>query len=593
MATDFRFPTDSPQTLTGLFANSVARFPDRTAVSDGEQSLTYAELDRRAATLAARLRALGLSREDRVGCYLDRSVDVVVTALGTLMAGCAYVAVDPRYPDVRRDLMFATSGAAVVVTRPQWRERLSHLPVRLLPYRSSPVNDRPATAMSPSPSTAASVIFTSGSSGTPKAIVLEHRNLAFFSVNPGLPALSPADRVGQISNISFDAFHFEVWNTLAAGAEVVFLPPVPDLIAADLRRELKRRRITALLVPTMVFNHVVREDRDAFSALRILHTGGDVARPAACRELLAGTFGGEFYNLYGPAEATTACTAQRVTGCDDADATVPIGHPLPGVTIRLLGPDDRLVARGTVGEIHVGGPGVARGYLDAPALTGERFVPDPLDPAARLYRTGDLARERDDGALEFVGRADDQVKVRGYRVEPAEVERTLRRHPRIHDAAVLPSADGMDRHLVAFVVHDGTLSLSEMRTFTEDELPDFLVPSQFISLSEIPATDHGKRDVSALREMLETHGLQRDRTAPATATERQLVDLWSGLLGMEGIGTNDDFFTLGGHSLLAVRMRGRIKREFGVDLDHRVILAAPTVAGIAAAIDESREETVV
>ncbi|MFI7068852.1 amino acid adenylation domain-containing protein [Micromonospora sediminicola] len=582
-----RQPSD-PQTLTGLFAASVAGFTDRPAVSDQERSLTYAELDQRSSALAAHLRSRGLVAEDRVGVYLRRSVDLFVAILGVLKAGAAYVTIDTRYPDTRRDLMITQSGAKVVVTEPGWDERLEHLGVKAVTCPDLPSEGAESHAFDlPSPHSAASVLFTSGSSGEPKAIVLEHRNLVFFACNESLPQLRPEDRTGQISNVSFDAFSFEMWSTLAHGAEVVVLPPVPELLAADFQREMRRRRITAMLVPTMVLNHVVREDRDAFASLRVLQVGGDVVRPSACRELLAGQFRGELYNLYGPAEITTACTVQRITEAEAALDSVPIGRPLAGASVRLMTDDLRPVARGEVGEIHVGGPGVARGYLDAPDLTDERFLADPSGTGARWYRTGDLAREREDGSLEFVGRADGQVKIRGYRVEPGEVERGLRRHPEVHEAAVLPSGEGNDRHLAAFVVLDGDLPLADLRAFASAELPDFMVPSHFITLPEIPANDHGKRDLGALHALLkEYRNRQASRVDPVTETERYLADLWSALLGVDAVGANEDFFDLGGHSLLAFRMQSRIKRERGVALSYQAILQNPTLAGLAAAVDD-------
>ncbi|MEV4690541.1 non-ribosomal peptide synthetase [Micromonospora echinospora] len=583
-----RQPSDS-RTLTGLFAASVARFTDRPAVSDQERTLTYAELDQRSSALATQLRFRGLVAEDRVGVYLRRSVDLFVAILGVLKAGAAYVTIDTRYPDARRDLMITQSGAKVVVTEPDWNERLEHLGIETVTCRDMPSEGAESRVFDqPAPHSAASVLFTSGSSGEPKAIVLEHRNLVFFACNQSLPQLRPEDRTGQISNVSFDAFSFEMWSTLAHGAEVVVLPPVPELLAADFQREMRRRRITAMLVPTMVLNHVVREDRDAFASLRVLQVGGDVVRPSACRELLAGQFRGELYNLYGPAEITTACTIQRITDAEAAVDSVPIGRPLAGASVRLMTDDLRPVARGEVGEIHVGGPGVARGYLDAPDLTDERFLADAAGSGTRWYRTGDLAREREDGSLEFVGRADGQVKIRGYRLEPSEVERGLRRHPEVHEAAVLASGEGNDLHLAAFVVLDGDLPLADLRAFASAQLPDFMVPSHFITLPEIPANDHGKRDLGALHTLLkEYRHRQASRVDPVTETERYLADLWSALLGVDAVGANEDFFDLGGHSLLAFRMQSRIKRERGVPLSYQAILQNPTLAGLAAAVDDA------
>ncbi len=581
-------------TVLGLFERSVREHPDRPAVSDGGRRLTYAELDRESDAAASGLRARGVGVEDRIGLYVERSADLFVAILGILKAGAAYVAVDSRYPDGRRDLMLRAGGAKLIIGEPAWRDRLAHLAAELVTLAElsevSPAGPAGPVAAAVEPDTAASVLFTSGSSGEPKAIVLEHRNLVSFALNPGLPRLTSADRSGQISSVSFDAFHFEIWTTLAAGAEAVVLPPVPELLAADFQRQMKRYGITAMLVPTMVVNHVVREDRDAFASLRILQVGGDVLQPSACRDLLGGRFAGELYNLYGPAEITTACTAYRVTMADAESDLVPIGAPLPGVSAHVLSPQLREVGDGETGELFIGGPGVARGYQDQPELTDERFRTLTGDDGrpVRVYRTGDLVRRRDDGALEFIGRVDDQVKIRGYRVEPGEVERGLRRQRQVLDAVVLPDGTADDRRLIAVVVVDGTPGVAELRAQAARDLPDFMVPSHFIVVPQIPATEHGKRDTAALRELLDAHRLRREsHLPPGTETERYLVELWERLLGVENIGRNENFFALGGHSLQAFQMHRRISRDLGVKLPFQALLANTVLADLAGLIDQS------
>ncbi|MEU4216670.1 non-ribosomal peptide synthetase [Actinoplanes sp. NPDC026623] len=585
--------TGSPaaQTLTGMFATSVRTWPDRPAVSDGDTILSYADLDRRSAALAEDLRARAIGAEDRVGVYLDRSVELVVAILGILRAGAAYVAVDARYPDGRRDHMLVAAGCKLVVTRADWSQRIAHLGLEELAFRSE-ATAAAAVMDHADPAGAASVLFTSGSAGRPKAIVLEHRNIVSFATNPSLPELTPDDRVGQISSVSFDAFHFELWTTLYRGAETVVLPAVPELLAADFRREMRRRRITAMLVPTMVINQVIREDRDAFAALRILQAGGDVLLPSSCRDLLHGEFRGELYNLYGPAEATTACTAHRVTAEDAEQDTIPIGRPLAGVTVLLLGDGLRSVPDGEIGEIHIGGPGVARGYLDAPELTRQQFVADPRpDGPDRLYRTGDLARRRPDGVLEFVGRVDGQVKIRGYRVEPGEVERSLCRSRGVREAVVLPSGEGENRHLLAVVVPAEDTTLRDIQEFARAELPDYLVPSQFALVEEIPSNEHGKRDLAALHEIADGVRERRERhVAPRTEVELYLAELWEELLGVENVGANEDIFALGGHSLLAFRMHSQVERRFGVSVELAAVLRDPVLADVAALVDQARGE---
>ncbi|WP_100525573.1 non-ribosomal peptide synthetase [Mycobacteroides abscessus] len=579
------------RTLPDLFHHSVRQYPDRPAVSDSKFALSYTELDQRSDSVATMLYSQGIKPEDRVGVYLNRSVAVFVAILGSLKAGAAYVAVDTRYPNSRRDLMLRNSGAKVILTESGLVDGLECLGADLILFDGLDASDSAAPAsVVIEPSSGATVLFTSGSSGTPKAIMLEHRNVVSFAVNPSLPSLNPEDRTGQISSVSFDAFHFEMWRTFAAGAEVVVLPAVSDLLAADFQRQMRRHRITAMLVPTMVLNHVIREDRDAFAPLRILQAGGDIILPSACRDLLGGEFSGELYNLYGPAEITTACTAHRITMADADTANIPIGRALDGVTLHILSGDRQPVDIEEVGELYVGGPGVARGYLGAPDLTEQRFLPDPLNPSAgRVYRTGDLVRERADGVLEFIGRADDQVKIRGYRVELGEVEVGLRRHPGVHDSVVLADGSGNDQRLVAFVVFNGSTSAKELRRHAESELPDFMIPSNIIVLKEIPSSEHGKRDHSELRRILIRYQERADRyEAPTTETERYLATVWEELLGVERIGATDDFFALGGHSLQAFRTHRRIQRELGVQIEHSKLLSKTILRDLAQVVDEAR-----
>lgn len=604
--------TQPPQTLLALFRLSVERYADRPAVSDGSRTLDYRQLDAASSALAARLVSYGIGREDRVGLYMDRSVDVLVALLAVLKAGAAYVAVDSRYPDARRDLMLRDSGARLVIVQPEWVSRTAGLGLQILPF-AVPEPDAVAVAepgAAVEPAAAASVLFTSGSSGTPKAIVLEHGNIVAFACNPALPSLRAGDRVGQISSLSFDLFHFETWTSFAAGCEVVVLPAVPDLLAAGFGSEMERLRIDAMLVPTMVVNHVVREDAGAFDALRLLLFAGDVILPSACDALLSGSFSGHLYNLYGPAEATTACTAHLVTARDAKSDSVPIGRPLHGVDAYILDDDGETVVDGAAGELYIGGVQVARGYLGRDDLTSERFVTHPsVAGDERLYRTGDLVRRDGDGVLHFLGRADNQVKVRGYRVEPDEVERVLRRHPHVHDAVVLAVGEPGDRHLVAFAATGGAQDAAghgplraELRSFAETELPAFMVPSIFRILPEIPANHHGKRDTAALRALLDDRtdsGPAAVVTEPepaadhaATETERYLIALWEDMLDTSGITPADDFFERGGHSLLAFRMQSRIARELSVTLERGAVQRHTVLSDLAVLVDEARDEDI-
>ncbi len=584
------------ETLTGLLRESVATHGDRPAVTDGKTRLTYTQLDDLSDRLAAELRAIGVTTGEHVAMYLQRGVQVFVSMLGILKAGAAYVPVDTRYPDARRDLMITAGEASVVITDQARGAALSHLDTRVLTVDLADLEGRPGNpeaAGEISAAGAAAVLFTSGSSGRPKPVVLEHRNLVHFARNPALPPLASTDRVGHVSSLSFDAFHFETWCAFGSGAEIVVLPTMPDLINADVQRELKRNRITVMLVPTMAVNHVVHEDRDAFSTLRLLFTGGDVIAPAACRELLGSAFSGEFVNLYGPTEATTAVTMHVVTPEDAETGNIPIGIPLAGCDLKIL--DDRLdeVGPGEVGVLHIGGAGVSRGYFAQPGLTASEFLPDAGNPdGLPMYRTGDLVRRRADGLLEYVGRSDDQVKIRGYRVEPREVERAIQVHQDVRNVAVIAVGEGDGKHLIALLSTYGTATIKQLRDFAVETLPDYMVPGSFVFVPDLPADAHGKRDLDRLRHLAEQE-LERARTwvAPRDDVERQIVTIWEDMLPVEKVGVADEFFMLGGNSLLAFRVQRRITKEMGVTLGPEEVLANSSLEALASLVRTRKETT--
>jgi amino acid adenylation domain-containing protein len=442
---------------------------------------------------------------------------------------------------------------------------------------------------------AACVLFTSGSTGEPKGVVLEHRQMAGFALDPALPGLVPGDRTAQASGISFDTFTFEVWRTLAGGAEIVVVPSIPELISSDLRKELRRRRITAMLAPAIALNHVTRYDREAFSSLSLLCSGGDVLLPQTCSELRAGGFTGRLFNLYGPTETTVACSGQPIGPEPDYAEQVPIGHEFAGARLSILDERLREAGPGEPGELYVGGSGVGRGYLGRPGQTAARFVPDPhAGPGARMYATGDRVSRRQDGALEYLGRADAQVKIRGVRVEPREVERVLCRHPDLREAAVVAEGGAGDRRLVAAVVPAGErVILRQVREFLAAEVPEQLVPAEFVVLEAMPLDAHGKRDLTALGELIRDRAGRRAPYVPAgTDVERFLAGLWEDLLAVEGIGRDDDFFTLGGHSLLAVRVRMALQRKLNVTVSPESLFANSVLADQALMVDEARASAV-
>jgi amino acid adenylation domain-containing protein len=511
--------------------------------------------------------------------------------LAVVKAGAAYLSIDADYPAARRELMARDGDVRFLVTHDGWGDRAFE-GVEAVEWAFDAADDAPPVDVRVEPEDTACVLYTSGSTGEPKGIVFEHRNIAALAVNPSLPKLGADDKVGQISSISFDGITLEVWAALAAGAEVVVLPRMSSLLPVDLKRELKRRKVSMMLVPATVLNELCRVDRDTFAALRHLCSGGDVILPATCRALLGGKFSGDLYNLYGPSEITTAATAHRIVELPDDAAAVPIGTAIDGYETYVVDADRHPVPRGEQGELLIGGVGVARGYLGPARLTAERFVPNPFGaPGTRVYTTGDRVRENADGELEFLGRLDNQYKIRGHRVEPAEVERALSRHPHVRQAAVLVEEVDGDHRLGGFVVPaTADLSTVELREFLVDRVPEHMIPASLTVIKTMPTTRNGKRDWDALTELRrQARARLATRVEPDTDTERWLVELWERLLGVDSVGAEDDFFELGGHSLLAFRARMAVVREFGVQIDSHILFEHSTLRALAGVIEEARK----
>jgi amino acid adenylation domain-containing protein len=581
-----------PINLVDLILRSADAHGARPAVSDGTTVLTYADLRARAERIAHGLRAQGVRPGDAVGVLMERGTDAFMAIVATLFSGAAYVAVDPRYPAARRAQMLQAAEVQVIVADPSSlegvRSLLGETPIAsVADLETGGSFADQATLPGVEAGDRASILFTSGTTGVPKGVELTHRGLVNFATNPALPRIVPTDRIGQVSSISFDAVHYELWCAFAAGAEVVVMPSFADMLGVDPGREIRRRAISVMLVPTMAVNHLTREDRETFSSLRVLTTGGDVLLARACRDIAHSKFAGEFYNLYGPTEATTACTAHRIDTELDIDGSVPIGLPLQGAYVRLLNDDLEEVPEGLPGQIFVGGVGVARGYLGPEELSSARFITDPFDVSlGSLYATGDLARKRPDGTLEFLGRSDDQGKVRGYRVEPFEVDEVLRTNPMVEDAVVLLHGEGDGRQLAAFLILTRGTTTSAVRSYLEERLPDYLVPAMLLTMEQLPTTENGKRDIAALRSTIQEELKRRSGYCPPdTDTERYLAGLFEELLCVEQVGSNDDFFSLGGHSLMAFRMHRRISRDTGRKLDFQDVLQHPRVSELAAVLD--------
>ncbi|MCY1081727.1 non-ribosomal peptide synthetase [Archangium lansingense] len=568
-----------------LFETQMARAPDAVAVTYDAESLTYRELDQRANRLAHHLVALGVEPEARVALALERTPEWVVGLLGILKAGGTYVPLELAYPRARLARVLEDARPHVVVTHTAHRGRLPAVeaPTVCLDAAASELARRPseAPAVQVTPEHLAYVIFTSGSTGRPKGVQLAHRGLVH--VLRGVieaHGVVPGQRVLQFASAGFDASVCEVLSTLAAGAGLCLAPREAMLPGPRLHALLREQAITTV---TLVPSVLAQLEPQGLPALKTLISVGEALPPELARRWKPGR---RLLNAYGPTEATICATVE-----DAVDVERPsIGRPLPGVGVHVL--DERLerVPSGAPGELYVGGIGVARGYLGQPGLTAERFVPDPFigELGARMYRTGDKVRALPDGRLEFLGRIDSQVKVRGVRIELGEVEAALARHPSVRQAAVVLRTEASgDTRLVAYVVPAGDIAPSPetLRTFLREQLPEPMLPSAYGVLAALPLTPHGKLDAQALPELTPSTGPE-DATPPRTPREARLVQLWAELFHRERVGLHEDFFLLGGHSLLAGQLLARLRETEGVELPLAALFEHPTVGRLASLIDE-------
>ncbi|WP_410640979.1 non-ribosomal peptide synthase/polyketide synthase [Amycolatopsis sp. lyj-346] len=576
----------TPSTVPALFADQVRRCPDAPAVHAADRTLTYAELDERANHLAHRLAELGVAAEDRIGLLLEPSPAHVVAELAVLKAGAAYVPLDTRAPHERLRAVLAEAGVSVVVAGDTWvptAEAVHSGPVLTVgEQRSRTAPDCPV-----SPENLAYVMYTSGSTGVPKGVAVRHRDITALAQD-GRFTGGAHTRVLAHSPLAFDASTYELWVPLLTGGATV-LPAGPDLTVESLRRAVSTHDVTAAWLTAGLFRLLAQDAPDCLRGLREVWTGGDVVPPAVVRAVQAACPGLVVVDGYGPTETTTFATAFRMTGEAGVPEPVPIGRPLDGMRAYVLDAELRPLPAGAPGELCLAGAGLARGYLGRPGLTAERFVPDPFGaPGERMYRTGDVVRRGPGGELVFLGRSDDQVKLRGFRIELAEVEAVLAAHPAIAQpvATVHTDASGTRRLIAHVVAAPGrTADPAELRAHAAAALPEYMVPAVVLVLDALPLNRNGKVDRRALPVPDGPVASQRAYVEPSTATERAVAEIWQRLLGVERVGAKDNFFELGGDSILSIRLVSRLLAECGVSLSPRAVFAHPTVSRLAAAIE--------
>lgn len=575
-----------------LFEEQVRNGPDAAALLFLDQSLTYAELNAEANQLAHFLIQQGVTLGDYVPILMPRSVQLVIAQLAVLKSGGAYVPIDPQLPEERQTFIVRDCSARLVLARRWPRPGLVPQSVQWIVYddlvgslRTLPAHDVDLRSRSSFP---AYVMYTSGSTGAPKGVAIPHRGVVRLVINNRYAQIEATDCVAHCSNPAFDASTFEIWAPLLNGAQMSIVPASVVLQSERFADVLKRQGVNVLFQTTALFNQHSRASTKIYAGLRYLMFGGEAADPNTVRVVLGEQPPGCLVNLYGPTESTMLATFHRIGSVPDQATGLPIGKPVSNTHVYILDEYLQPVPIEVAGEIYVGGPGVAIGYLNRPELTSQRFIADPFggERQARIYRTGDLGRWCADGSIEFMGRDDEQVKIRGFRIELGEIEGQLSRHPHVREAVVVAreSAPG-DRSLVAYITKHGEVEpkVEELRAHLSALLPGYMVPSAFVVLDRLPLTSNGKLDRKALPAPNLSAYARREYEAPLGESELILAEIWQELLGVEPVGRHDGFFELGGHSLLVVQLMEKLRRE-GMRLEVRAIYEAPTLAAVAHAL---------
>ncbi|NHB90413.1 non-ribosomal peptide synthetase, partial [Photorhabdus tasmaniensis] len=569
-----------------LFEQQVEKTPEATALIAGDKTLSYTELNARANGLARQLIKQGIDLGDHVAILFERSIELVVSQLAILKAGAVYVPIDPSVPNERKNWLISDCSARLLLTDTQ-TDIPADLAVPLLRLSDEENTSSEQECFNldlPRFSTeSAYIMYTSGSTGMPKGVVVLHRAVVRLVINNGYAEIGPDDQVAFTANPAFDASTFEVWAPLLNGGVLVVIDRATLLTPPELIRVLQAHRITVLWLTIGLFNRLAVELSPILPQIKILIFGGDIPDLHVIAQVLDNRPPQQLLQAYGPSEGTTFTTMYPIKALTQGAIWVPIGRPIANTRVYLLDAYGQPVPLGVVGEIYVGGDGVALGYFNRSELTAERFLMDPFsdNPDARMYRTGDLARYLPDGNLAFMGRNDQQVKIRGFRIEPGEIETHLVDHPAVSEAAVLALGDGADKRLVAYVVapeDDGLVN--SLRVHLSKILPDYMVPSAFVRLEEFPLTSNGKLDRRALPAPDNENVVRQVYQAPQGAMEMTLAAIWRELLGIEQVSRYDNFFALGGHSLLAVSMIERLRHQ-GLTLTARALFQSPMLSDLA------------
>ncbi|PYP89204.1 MAG: hypothetical protein DMF61_04355 [Blastocatellia bacterium AA13] len=590
------FPSD--QCVHQLVEIVAARSPDSIAVTHGESELTYAEVNTRANKLAHYLMSLGVGVGGRAAVCLQRSPDLIVTLLGVLKTGAAYVPIDPGYPLVRVARTLEDAQCYIVISQESLIDSLPSqwgITVSIdADWQGIEVESTENPRLEPLPDSPAYVLYTSGSTGGPKGVSVPHRAISRLVLNTNYIDLEPDSIVAQCSNASFDAVTFEIWGALSTGSRLVIIDKDVALSPHEFSDEIRRHAVTAMFLTTSLFNQVARHSPRAFRSMKYLLFGGEAVTPSWVKSVVEAGPPENLLHVYGPTENTTFSSFFSVNSVA-ADDAIPIGLPISNTVIHVVDHRMNPVPAGVIGELLLGGEGLAHCYLNRPELTADRFIPNALaaSPGERLYRSGDLARRRPDGNIVFLGRNDFQVKVRGFRIELEEIESVIKRHPALVDAAVAVT-DGSEheRRLAAYVVPrtDSEITISELRRFVGESLPEYMAPSAMVEMSRLPLTANGKVDRSKLPDPEEIRpDLAYEYIAPRTTVEGSLCEAWASILKLDRVGIRDNFFDLGGDSIRSIQIMSHCEKS-GFAFSIQELFRNPTVESLAAVIDSRTAE---